>query len=186
MTGLGLLWLPILVSAVAVFIASSFIHTVAGWHRNDFPKLPNEDQVRAALRPLGIPPGDYCIPRPASREDLKSQAFLEKMKEGPVAMLTVRPNGTTGMGRSLILWFFYCLVIGLFAAYIAGAALPPGSPYRRVFRFAGATAFIGYAAALWQMSIWYWRSWSTTLKMTFDGLIYGLLTAGIFGWLWPK
>jgi len=38
---------------------------------------------------------------------------------------------------------------------------------------------------LWQMSIWYRRSWSTTLKATLDGVIYGLLTGGAFGWLWP-
>jgi len=186
MTTLGLLWLPILVSAVVVFIASSFIHMVAGWHKSDYPKLANEDQVRAALKPLAIPPGDYCIPRPASREDMRSTAFAEKMKDGPVMVFTVRPGGSMGMGRNLSLWFVYCLVMGLLAAYISGAALPPGSPYLRVFRFAGATAFIGYAAALWQLSIWYWRSWSITIKATLDGLIYGLLTAGVFGWLWPK
>jgi hypothetical protein len=55
-----------------------------------------------------------------------------------------------------------------------------------VFRFAGTTAFIGYSVALWQMSIWYRRAWSTTIKATVDGLIYALLTAGVFGWLWPR
>jgi hypothetical protein len=35
------------------------------------------------------------------------------------------------------------------------------------------------------MSIWYHRSWGTTLRYTVDGLVYALLTAGIFGWLWP-
>jgi hypothetical protein len=56
----------------------------------------------------------------------------------------------------------------------------------RVFRFVGVTAFIGYTVALRQMSIWYRRAWSTTLKATVDGLIYALLTAGTFGWLWPR
>jgi len=90
------------------------------------------------------------------------------------------------MTRSLGLWFVYAAVVSLFAAYIAGRALAPGTDYLEVFRFVGATAFIGYSVALWQMSIWYHRAWSLTLKATIDGLIYGLLTAGTFGWLWPR
>jgi hypothetical protein len=54
-----------------------------------------------------------------------------------------------------------------------------------VFRFAGATAFIGYAVALWQMSIWWGRSWGMTARTTLDGVIYSLVTAGIFGAMWP-
>jgi|SRR6516164_9797574 len=79
-----------------------------------------------------------------------------------------------------------CVVIGVFAAYVAGRALPPGTDYLQVFRFVGATAFIGYSVALWQMSIWNRRAWLTTIKATVDGLIYALLTAGTFGWLWPR
>ncbi len=185
MIGLASLWLPILLSAVFVFIASSLIHMVAGWHKSDYPKLANEEQVRAALKPLAIPPGDYCIPRPASREDMRSPAFAEKMKEGPVMVLTVRPSGSMGMGRNLTLWFLYCIAVSVCAAYIAGRALGPGAPPRGVFRFAGATAFLAYAAALWQLSIWYWRSWSITIKATLDGLIYAVVTAATFVWMWP-
>jgi hypothetical protein len=36
------------------------------------------------------------------------------------------------------------------------------------------------------MSIWYSRAWINTIKSTIDGLIYALLTAGTFGWLWPR
>ena len=89
------------------------------------------------------------------------------------------------MTKNLVLWFVYCALVGLFAAYVAGRALPASAPYLRVFQVVGATAFVGYAVALWQFSIWYRRAWSTTLKATIDGLIYALLTAGIFGWLWP-
>jgi hypothetical protein len=147
MTGLSALWLPILVSAVLVFVASSVIHMASPWHKSDYPKMANEDQVMDALRPLAIPPGDYFFPRPASREDLRSPAFADKMKKGPVVVMTVMP-GVMSMGRNLVLWFLY-------------------------------------AAALWQMSIWYHRAWLTTIKSTVDGLIYASLTAGVFGWLWP-
>jgi hypothetical protein len=186
MTGLSALWLPIVLSAVIVFVVSSFIHMVLPWHKNDFPSMPKEDQFRDAVRPLAIPPGDYMVPRPSSMQELRSPAFMDKLKQGPVVMLTVLPNGYAGMGKNLVQWFVYSLVVSLFAAYIAGRALAPGTVYLQVFRFVGATAFIGYTLALWQMSIWYRRSWSLTIKATIDGLIYALLTAGTFGWLWPR
>jgi len=185
MTPLAALWLPIVLSAVLVFVVSSFIHMMSPWHKNDYPRLTNEEQVLDALRPLAIAPGDYMMPRPRSREDLRSAEFAARADRGPVVMMTVMPNGMMGMGRALALWFLYALVIGLFAAYIAGRALAPGAPYLDVFRFAGATAFLAYAAALWQMSIWYRRSWGTTIRSTIDGLVYAMLTAGTFGWLWP-
>jgi hypothetical protein len=186
MVSLTALWLPILLSAVIVFVASSIIHMASPWHKNDYPGVPNEEGLRAALRPLAIPPGDYMVPRPVSREELRDPKFLEKVNEGPNLILTVMPNGPWSMGRNLSLWFLYSLVVSLFAAYVASRALPRGAEYMQVFRFAGTTSFLGYAGALWQMSIWYHRAWSTTVKATVDGLIYALLTAGTFGWLWPR
>mgnify|MGYP001609430144 FL=1 len=186
MTGLHSLWLPILLSSAIVFLVSSIIHMASPWHRSDYPKVPNEDRVMDALRSLAIPPGDYMIPRPSSAKDMRSPEFTEKLQKGPVMMLTVLPNGPTPMARNLVLWFLYSAVVGLLAAYVAGRALPSGANYLRVFRFVGVTAFIGYSVALWQMSIWYRRAWSTTIKATVDGLIYALLTAGTFGWLWPR
>jgi hypothetical protein len=186
MTGLSALWLPILVSSVLVFVASSLIHMASPWHKTDYPKLPNEQQVMDALRPLAIPPGDYFIPRPSTRAEMGSPAFAERVKQGPVVVFTVMPSQTMSMGRNLILWLLYCIVVSALAAYIAGRALPPGAPYRQVFRFAGATAFIAYSVALWQMSIWYRRAWTTTIKASVDGVIYAVLTAAAFGWLWPR
>jgi hypothetical protein len=186
MTPLTSLWLPIVVSSVFVFVLSSVIHMAPLWHKTDFPKMPNENGVRDALRPLAIPPGEYMVPRPSSGADMRSPEFLEKMEKGPVAMITVFPNGRMGMGRSLGLWFLYLLAVGVFGAYVAGRALPPGTAYRPVFRFVGVTAFLAYVAALWQLFIWYRRSWSITIKATVDGLIYALITAGTFGWLWPR
>jgi hypothetical protein len=125
------------------------------------------------------------VPRAYGKE-MRSPEFMERMKKGPILILTVLRSDGFNMGTSLGLWFVYSAVIGIFAAYVAGRALPAGAEYMSVFRFAGVTAFMGYAVALWQMSIWYKRSWSLTFKATFDGLVYGLLTAGVFGWLWPR
>jgi len=185
MTGLSALWLPILLSAAFVFVASSLIHMASPWHKGDFPRLSNEDHVLDALRRLSLPTGDYMMPRPSSRAEMTSPAFQEKFRRGPVVMMTVMPSEMS-MGRNLALWFVYCVVVSVFAAYIAGRALPPGAVYLEVFRFAGATAFISYVLGLWQMSIWYRRAWATTIKATVDGLIYACLTAGAFGWLWPR
>ena len=185
MVGLASLWMPILLAAVAVFVASSIIHMATPWHKGDFPKLANEDAVAAALRPLPIPPGDYAIPRALSNAEMKSPEYLDKLNRGPVVFMTVLPNGPIDMGRSLVLWFIYSLVVGVFAAYVAGRALPAGAPYLDVFQLAGTTAFVGYVLALWQMTIWYKRSAAATFRSSVDGLIYALVTAGMFGWLWP-
>lgn len=179
------LWLPILLGAVLVFVASSIIHMVLQYHAGDYSKLPSEPQVMDALRGFDIPPGEYVIPYAGSMKELGTPEFIEKCEKGPVAFMTIMPTGKPKMGAQLAMWFVYSVVVGIFAAYVAGRALGPGAEYLSVFRFAGVTAFIGYGLALWQASIWYRRAWSTTLKHTLDALIYGLLTAGAFGWLWP-
>jgi hypothetical protein len=185
MTSLLALWLPIVVSAVIVFIASSIIHMGPFWHRGDYPKVPNEDRLRDAVRSASIPPGEYMVPRAASSKDMQAPEFQEKLKQGPVLVMTVLPNGMMSMTSNLVQWFLYCVLVSFFAAYVASRALPGGTEYLRVFQLIGATAFVGYTLALYQMSIWYKRSWNLTLKATVDGLIYALLTAGTFGWLWP-
>jgi hypothetical protein len=181
------LWLPIVVAAVLVFVGSSVIHMALTYHRTDWRKLPDEDGAMDALRAFSIPPGDYVVPFAGSPEVMKTEEFQEKANKGPVAFMTVLPPGNPfGMGKQLMQWFVYCLIVSVFAAYLAGRAVGPGADYLSVFRFAGFTAFACYAVAGWQRSIWYYQNWGMTIKNTVDGLIYGLLTAGAFGWLWPS
>lgn len=186
MVALTALWIPILVSAVIVFVASSIIHMAPLWHRKDYPAPPDQDSLLDALRRFNLPPGDYMIPRAANMTEMKDPAFVEKMNQGPVMIMTVVKPSAFNMGANLTMWFLYVVAVSTLAAYVAGRALGPGSSYLEVFRFAGTTAFIGYSVALWQMSIWFKRAWSLTLIATLDGLIYALLTAGAFGWLWPR
>jgi hypothetical protein len=177
MTGIVSLWLPILISAVLVFIASSIIHMASPWHKSDYPPLPNEDAFRSALGPLDLPAGDYMVPRPGSRAELSSPEFAEKMRQGPNVIMTVLPKGIMSMSRNLVMWFLYLVVVSIFAAYVVGRSTPPGAVYMHVFQLVSTVAFIGYAVALWQMSIWYRRAWKITVKATI---------AGVFGWLWPR
>lgn len=177
---------PILVSAVFVFVASSIIHMVLPFHRNDIKRLPDEDRLLDAVRQAKIPPGDYAAPHAGSPAAMKDPAFVEKMERGPIILLNVSPGGPVAMGKSLTLWFLYSILVSVFAAYLTGRALGPGAHYLDVFRFAGTTAFAGYSLALLQNSIWWRRNWGMTLRSMIDGLVYALLTAGTFGWLWPR
>lgn len=186
MTGIVSLWLPILISTVLVFIASSIIHMLSPWHKNDYPRLPNEDAFRSAVGPLDLPAGDYMIPRAYSRAEMESPEFAERMRQGPNVIMTVMPKGMMSMSRSLGMWFVYLLAVATFAAYVVGRATPPGASYMHVFQLSSTVAFIGFSLALWQMSIWYHRAWNITVKATIDGLIYAFLMAGVFGWLWPQ
>ena len=185
MVPLTSLWVPILLSAVIVFVASSIFHMVLPFHRKDYGKLSAEGDVMEALRRFAIPPGDYIAPH-GTPETMRTPEFVEKMNKGPVLMMTVMPSGPVAMGPTFGMWFAYCVVVGVFAGYVAGRALGPGAPYLDVFRFVGTVAFVGYCLALWQNSIWYKKSWGTTMRQTIDGLVYGLLTGGTFGWLWPR
>ncbi len=186
MVPLTQLWLAVIIAAVLVFVASSVIHMFLKYHESEYKKLPEEAKLLDAMRTVGVPRGTYAFPRAASHKDMGSPEMIEKYNQGPVGMMTVMRNGPPAMNKYLVQWFIYCLVIGVFVAYVAGRTLSPGEEYLQVFRLTGTTAFLGYAGAIAQDAIWMGQSWSATIKSTFDGLVYGLLTAGVFGWLWPQ
>ncbi len=185
MVPLTALLLPILLSAVIVFVASSIIHMVLQYHRSDYQPLPDEEKLLAALRATGLKRGLYFFPF-TTHKDMKSPAVQEKYKQGPVGLLTVFPSGPPAMPKFLGMWFVYCLIIGLFVAYLTGHTVAPGTRYLAVFRVAGTAAFLAYALGPLVNGIWKGLPWSMVIKEAFDGLIYSLLTAGTFGWLWPR
>src|ERR1041385_4124543 len=186
MIPLTALWLPILLSAVIVFFASFIMHMVLAYHKSDYRKLPDEDRVTDALRNAGVTPGPaYFFPH-CSFEEMKSPPVVEKFKRGPVGLLTVRPSGPPAMGKNMVQWFLYCVVFRIFVAYLSGRLLEPGTAFFQVFCVVGTVAFLGYGAAHAQESIWGGRSWVVTFKHLFDSVIYAVLTAATFAWLWPK
>jgi hypothetical protein len=186
MVSLMSLAVPILVAAVLVFVASSVIHMALTYHRNDFGQLPNEDDVLAAFRTGNVAAGDYVAPYCNSPESMKEPAYQEKMKRGPGLVVTVWPTGNFSMGATMAQWFVYILVVSFFTGYVLSRVFPSGADYLAVFRIAGTVAFMGYALAMPQANIWYQKGWGSTLRSMFDGLVYGLMTAGAFGWLWPR
>jgi hypothetical protein len=179
------LWLPILLAAILVFVASSVIHMFLGYHAGDFDAVPDEDRVREALRGADIPPGDYAIPKASSMKEMADPEVVRKYEEGPVAVLTILKSGPVKMGPVLGKWFLFLVAVSIIVAYLAGRTLVAGADAMAVFRVAGTVAFVAYAADSWPQSIWFGKRWSTTLKNTFDGLVYGLVTGGVFALLWP-
>lgn len=185
MVGIGALWMPIVVSALLVFVASFVAWVVLPHHKSDWKKLPDEEAVRKALA-RDIPPGQYVVPYAADSKAMQSEDYRRKCEEGPAGILTMRRPGSPSLGKPLALSFLYYILVAVAVAYVTGRALPPGARYLEVFRIAGTTAMMAYAGALATDAIWFGRPWSATLKETADGIVYGLLTAGAFGWLWPR
>ncbi len=185
MVPLSALWLPIVLSAVIVFVVSSIMHMVLPYHKGDYQKLPDEDKVLPALRAAGLTRGLYIFPF-ADHSTMKSPEVVEKYKQGPVGMVTIFPSGPPVMPKFLGLWFGYCLIVGFFVAYLAAHTVAQGTYYLAVFRVVGTAAFLAYGLGNMSNSIWKGQTWSMTIKEVIDGLVYALLTAGTFGWLWPR
>jgi len=184
MVALTALWLPILLSAVIVFIASSIMHMVLPYHRSDYKQLPDEDKLTGTLRVAALSPGLYIFPF-CTHKDMKSPAAQERFKQGPVGMMTIRPSGPPAMGKYLVAWFLYCLIVSFFVAYLTGHTVAPGTLYLAVFRVAGTAAFMSFGVGSLVNSVWKGQPWGMTIKEVVDGLVYSLLLAGTFGWLWP-
>ena len=154
------IWLPILMSAVFVFVASSILHMVIPVHKGDYGKLPGEPDILESMRGHKVAPGSYMFP---CADSMKAMA----------------------MGKALATWFIYSIVISIFVGYLGSFSLESGAEYGLVFRVTGTAAILGYAMNSVVDSIWKGVSWTITSKFVFDGVVYGLVTAGAFGWLWP-
>jgi hypothetical protein len=185
MVPLSALWLPIVLSAVIIFVASSILHMVLTYHRSDYRQVPDEEKVMGTLRAAGLQRGLYVFPF-CTHKEMKSPAVVEKYKQGPVGFLTVMPSGPPAMPKFLGLWFAYTLVVGVFVAYLTAHTVAAGSSYLAVFRVAGTAAFLTYCVGAIPGGVWKGQTWSMTIKEMIDGAIYALLTAGTFGWLWPR
>ena len=186
MVSLGSLWLPVLLSAVLVFIVSALVHMVLRYHNRDYTPIPNEDAIRSTIRNASPAPAQYIIPYCSEMKQMETPEMKQKFTEGPVAVINIMRSGVPNMGRPLTLWFLFSVVVSFFIAYIASRSIPSGVRYLHVFRIVGTIGFLAYAAALVPPSIWMGKPWKITLKEMFDGLLYGLVTAGTFGWLWPR
>ena len=185
MTQVAQLWIPIVLSAVLVFFASSIIHMVLKWHNAEYGKLSNEDAVRSAIRAGSPGPGQYVIPHCQDMKAMQAPEMQRKFVDGPVAMLTLRAPGPPKMGGFLAKWFVYGVVVALIAACLAGGVLPPGQG-RQAGVLTGAITFLVYGGGSVPNAIWMGKPWSAALKELLDAAIYGVVTGATFAWLWPQ
>lgn len=186
MISIASLWLPILISAVLVFVVSSIIHMVLGYHKHDFKHLPDEDAVRAVLRSQNLARDQYLIPCPGSMKAMREPEFLRKYEEGPVATLIVRRTGMPKLGPTLLQWFLFSIGIALAVAYVTSRTLLPDAAYMQIFRVAALVAFVAYGGGLVWAGIWKGVPWSKVAIDLFDSGIFALLTAGAFAGFWPR
>jgi len=186
MVSITALWLPIVLSSVFVFVMSSLIHMVVRWHNADYKPMPGEDAVAEVMRKQSLAPGTYVMPHCKDMAAMGTDEMKRKYVAGPVAFINVLPSGLPAMGKHLTLWFVWSLVVSVFVAYLCTRFVAADAHYLQVFRLAGTTAFMSYALHEPVSSIWKAQPWPVTARHMIDGLLYSLLTAGTFGWLWPR
>ncbi|MBL8990970.1 MAG: hypothetical protein JNJ48_05250 [Phycisphaerae bacterium] len=187
MVELTSLWMPILVSAVLVFFASSIIWMALPIHKKDYlPLGAAEGPVIEALRAAGLAgrSAQYMLPA-CDPHALKDPSAMERFKQGPWGVISISSKAPN-MGSMLGLWMVNLVLVSLFVGYLASHACKPGEAYLSVFRIAGTAAFLAHGGNAMCDSIWRGRPWSHLPGALFDAVVYALLTAGAFAWLWPK
>jgi len=95
------LWLPILLSAAAVWVISAIVWMALPHHKQDFIGLPDEDGFMDYIRRSGIKPGNYVFPDFRGREAMKSEKVQKALNEGPVGHLSVWKTPLT-MGDKMV------------------------------------------------------------------------------------
>lgn len=178
------LWLPILLSAIAVFIAGALAWMALPHHKDDYRKMPTEDAVLASIRTNAVPPGWYMFPYCGGPADLKDPEAKRRHEAGPHGMLTVWP-GAPSMGKNLVLNFLFNIATSVFVGYIASRAVLPGAPFLDVFQIAGTAGILGYAFGGVPHGIWMGRKPRSMAMDFLDGTFYGLVTGAIFAAMWP-
>ena len=184
MAFLAQLWLPIVVSAVLVFVVSAALHMLLPAHRTEWGHLPKESALQEALR--GTPPGLYGFPMPAEAGERGKPEAMQRWAEGPSGWLSLVPPRPLDMGRNMGLSLLMNLFVSASAAYLAAHVLGVAPPYRPVFRLVGTVGFLAYAVGPIYEAIWYWKPFRSLALVAIDALLYGLVMAGSFGWLWPR
>jgi len=180
------LWMPILGASVIAWLASGLIHMLIKYHNSDFQKIENEDEVMTAVGQGSPSLGLHHFPHCADMSEMANEDMQQKMIKGPVGMLVMFPNGLPNMGKYLGQQFAYFLVGNALIAYCATLVLLPGAEFLTVFRFFSAVGFIAFGWACIPYSIWFGFQWSMTAKYLLDALIYALVVAATFAWLWPE
>lgn len=181
MVSLTSLWLPILVSAVALFFLSFLSWMVLPHHKSDWKGVPDDQAFRDALNGLNIPPGNYMFPYAETSAEMQSAEFLERQRQGPNGTLQLW-EGLNSMSRNLVMQFLYLLGSAFCLAYLGTLGLASGADFMAVFRFMGTAGILMFTAGSIPHAIWFKFRLPGYLV---DGLLNGLAVGLIFASLWP-
>lgn len=175
------LWLPILVTTVALFFASFLSWMVVKLHEKDWVKMPDEDKVIDAVREGGIPEGNYMFPGANTMKEMNEPEYVAKYNAGPRGIITVLP--TANMGKNLALTMFYFFVCSATFAYLASFAIGGEATDKlTVFRFVATVALLTFCASILQHAIWFKNR---VVGHVIESIVYALIAGGIFAGLWP-
>jgi hypothetical protein len=178
------LWLPILLSAAAIWVISTIVGMALPHHKQDWIGIPDEDGFMDYIRRSGIKPGNYLFPDFRSREALKSEKVETALKEGPVGHLSVWKTPVT-MGGKMAATFIVYLVVSTLIAYLTRVALPGAADFARVFQIAGTAGILAYCFSFIPNAVWFGSYKRTIIASVIDGIFFGLVTGAIFAWRWP-
>lgn len=179
------LWLPIVLTSVFIFIASSLIHMVFKWHNSEYGKLANEDAVAAAIRAGNALPGQYVFPHCMDMKEMQSDEMMKKYREGPIGLLTLRRNGPPAMGPALIMWFLFTLILAAITALIAVKSIGLEAHAHTAAHLVGLVTLLAYGAGSVQAGIWMGKPWGSVAKDLLDSFIYAVISAATFLYFWP-
>lgn len=188
------LWLPILLSAAAVWVVAAVVWMALPHHKRDFIPLPDppstpgggEDRFMEHLRATGIPPGNYVFPdfHGGGGEAMKSEKVQTALKDGPVGHLSVWKTPLT-MGDKMIATFVVYLVVSILIAYLTRVALPGPASFAKVFQVTTTAGVLAYCFSFIPTSIWWGSYKRTIIANIFDGVLFAVITGAIFAWRWP-
>jgi hypothetical protein len=178
------LWLPILLSAAAVWIISTIVGMALPHHKQDWIGLPDEGGFMDYIRRSGIKPGNYLFPDFRTREALKSEKVEKALKEGPVGHLSVWQTPVT-MGGKMVATFIVHLVVSTLIACLTRVALPGAAPFAKVFQVAATAGILAYSFSFIPNALWFGAYKRTIVASIIDGITFGLVTGAIFAWRWP-
>ncbi len=179
------LWLPILLSAAVVWIASAIVWMALPHHKRDFIALPDEDAFMDHVRRSGIEPGNYVFPDFRDRETMSSEKTQKALKEGPVGHLSVWRTPLT-MGDKMVATFVVYLVVSTLIGYLTRVALPGPAPFAKVFQVAATAGILSYSFSFIPNAVWFGSYKRTIVASFLDGIFFGLITGAIFAWRWPR
>jgi hypothetical protein len=180
---LASLWLPIIVVPIVLFFASFLAWAILPHHKPDWKKWPDEDALLKAVRESGAEPGLYLFPN-IPECDMKNPDNQKLYARGPWGVVSVWPS-KPNMGRNMALTVLYFFVVTFFIAYLASVALPAGASFARVLQVVGTAGLLAYCAGGILQEIWFTVPLRAKVMNLLDGISYGLITAVLFGLLWP-